>query len=469
MLSALSSSSLRTTARKKLKKDSYTSNYTPYDKFFHSIHSDSTKIMYSFCLKRFLKFCKFTKYEQLLQISNKKKEEAIRDHIMYLLHHEKLSYSSINNTAAAIKHFYVLNGVRLLLWDELKSLKGKKKSVIVDRKYTPEELKTLIEYADLREKVAILTMLSSGIRVGALADLRIGDLTYNEEYKLYRIVAYSQDTAESYVTYCTPECANYINLYLEDRKKGGETITPDSPLITHKINSKSMNKESKGFMGSQSIEKLLDRERHDAKVISRTTMKELKKRVAAEEQKGKGSGGKGKTKGQLIRKEVMRTHGFRKIFDTACVDYGVNPVIKEVLMGHKTKLGLDTSYYRPGDENQLMQEYLKVIDALTIDDTYRLRRKTEKLEKEVEEINLLKRQLMELEKDKKEYEEKTKKEIDALWELNEKREIDIYKEAVEFATKPISYEKYKEREKRKLERRKINFLPENRRWKKIKK
>ena len=79
-------------------------------------------------------------------------------------------------------------------------------------------------------------MLSSGVRAGGLAGLKLKDLTYIEEYKLYRIVVYSDSTNDQYYTFTTPECSNYIKLYLEYRQnQGGENLTPESPLIRQKF------------------------------------------------------------------------------------------------------------------------------------------------------------------------------------------------------------------------------------------
>jgi hypothetical protein len=202
-------------------------------------------------------------------------------------------------------------------------------------------------------------------------------------YEIYRFEPYSEDTDESYVTYCTPECAKAINLYLEDRKKGGEKIMPESPFITHKIDSKHVNRD-RGFLHSKSIQKLLDRERYEANIMSSTTMKTVKKEAKED---------KTKRVSQLTRKEVMRAHGFRKFFNTKCVERYIYPTVKEALMGHKTQIGLDDTYWKPTDEKQLLTEYVKVIDALTINEEERLRIKATQLEKRVEDVEELKRNL----------------------------------------------------------------------------
>jgi hypothetical protein len=64
-----------------------------------------------------------------------------------------------------------------------------------------------------------------------------------------------------------------------------------------------------------------------------------------------------------VRKEVSRFNGFRKFFNTNLVRAKVNPAVKELLMGHS--IDLDDSYYPPG-QDEILQEYLKAVDLLTI-------------------------------------------------------------------------------------------------------
>jgi len=217
--------------------------------------------------------------------------------------------------------------------------------------------------------------------------------------------------------------------------------------------------KNKGFYDPKALSQVLERQRYRANIMSPEKMPVSKKG----NKKGVVATGFGR-----IRKEVMRTHVFRKMFATTCNKLGMNTTIKEKLMGHKTGQGLDVYYDRTTEET-FIQEYLKIIDELTINEENKLKHEVVELKKENEEINLLKQKLMELEKDKKDYEEKTKKELEALWERDEQHEIEVYDEAVRFATtrqkKPtkkvktvFSYERERERENRKLERRRINLL-----------
>jgi hypothetical protein len=64
----------------------------------------------------------------------------------------------------------------------------------------------------------------------------------------------------------------------------------------------------------------------------------------------------------------------------------VNPEAREMLLGHS--IGLNKAYYRPC-EDELLEEYLKAVDMLTINEENRLRKQVEYLKIEKSEIEKL--------------------------------------------------------------------------------
>jgi hypothetical protein len=64
----------------------------------------------------------------------------------------------------------------------------------------------------------------------------------------------------------------------------------------------------------------------------------------------------------------------------------MKPINIENLMGHST--GISDSYYRP-TENDLLQDYLKCVDALTINDEKSLQKKVEELANKSEDNQYL--------------------------------------------------------------------------------
>lgn len=86
---------------------------------------------------------------------------------------------------------------------------------------------------------------------------------------------------------------------------------------------------------------------------------------------------------KFTRKKVALFHGLRKYVTTQFINSKLDPEKREMLLGHK--IGLTGAYYRPS-EDDLLQEYLKAVNNLTISEENRLNLKVLKLESEKNEI-----------------------------------------------------------------------------------
>jgi len=209
-------------------------------------------------------------------------------------------------------------------------------------------------------------MSSAGLRRGALSYLRIRDLQRIDNYQLYKINVYKKER-EQYTTFCTPECAKYIDQYLDWRKRIGEQLKPNSPLFriefdtaTEYNSPKAVSTHVVAFM----IHKLLDRTGVRVPAANRHTQ----------------------------RTELMQTHGFRKYFKTTCINSGMNPLYSEYVMGHRS--GLTKSYLKPTDTellegNDKALGYVSAINDLAINEEFRLRKKVDELTKKKDEIELM--------------------------------------------------------------------------------
>jgi integrase len=91
---------------------------------------------------------------------------------------------------------------------------------------------------------------------------------------------------------------------------------------------------------------------------------------------------------------VPIAHGFRKFFTTQLINSKVNPEIRYMLLGHK--IGLASSYYRPTEE-EMLEEYHKAEDSLTIDPANTLQSKIEILTIEKSRLDRIEEKMLKME------------------------------------------------------------------------
>ena len=197
-----------------------------YFNFINSIKSDETRVQYESKLKLFMKFCNISDMNELKNI------DAQKYLIQYIfeLRNKKLSSSAINGRLYPVFHFYEMNDI-MLNKKKIKMFQGEYVKRARDRAYTHEEISRILNVSDLRMKVIILLMASSGMRIGSIPTLRLRNLEKRDQLdKVYKIIIY-ENSSEEYYTFCTPECASFIDLYLEYRQKNGEKLDKDSFLI----------------------------------------------------------------------------------------------------------------------------------------------------------------------------------------------------------------------------------------------
>jgi len=317
-----------------------------YFNFINSIKSDVTKEIYEYNLDVFIKFCNVENFYDLSVIPNP--QTQIIKHLMSL-REKGLSSNSISTRLNAIYHFYDMNDVALNK-KKINMFKGEYSRKVVDRAYTHEEIKKALDVSDLRCKVIVLLMSGAGMRIGALPSLRLRNIEKIDS--IYKITVYEGSNSQ-YFTFCTPECASFIDAYLEYRTRNGEKLEDKSFLIRDQFDITDLEQirnRSKGI-SVNTIGVLLDTilVKAGLRTIDHTS--------------------------KFNRKEVARAHGFRKFFTTQLINSKVNSEIREMLLGHK--IGLASCYYRPTQE-EMLKEYEKGIDNLTINEENRLKLKLEK-------------------------------------------------------------------------------------------
>lgn len=198
-------------------------------------------------------------------------------------------------------------------------------------------MKKLLNHANsARDRAIIHCDTSSGLRIGTLLSLKIGDVdfTYPDvarftvERKRGRKFSNKRSGSQGklFVSWITPEARTSLQQYLKEREASGEKLTDESPLFTDAY-----------YQGKfLTVE---DYERVWGRLLRRAGLAQKSHRWF-----------------------ILHIHTLRKYFRSNCV--GVDISYRERWMGHKG-LYLDMSYFK-AEEQLHLNEYRKAIPHLTI-------------------------------------------------------------------------------------------------------
>jgi len=234
-----------------------------------------------------------------------------------------------------------------------------------------------MKYPDRRIKPIVLVMASSGIRGGAWDYLKwkhIIPVKRDEQIVAAKILVYSGEP-DQYYTFITPEAYYALKEWMDFRESFGEKITGDSVLMRDMWQTTLKSGERSDYhpVGVVTYPKALKyggiKSLMERAIRSQGIEKILKKGT-----------------NYNTRREWKILHGFRKFFNSVMVNANINHTKKEKMMGHDTRL--ENNYFKPNEED-LLSEYLKVVDLLTLNEEYKLRQKIEKLEVERSQFETL--------------------------------------------------------------------------------
>jgi integrase len=228
-------------------------------------------------------------------------------------------------------------------------------------------------------RTVVLLLASTGMRIGAIPGLRLRNIEKVEidtATSVYKITVY-EGFKEEYITFTTPECTLAIDSYLKMRERYGEKLITNSFLIREQFDVRDpfAISKSKEVRANTLTQKLID-----LAVRAGLRQKEVLE--------GKPHG--------TIRNDVPIAHGFRKFFSTQLVKSDVKSELRWLLEGHNLKAN-DPAYVRTQEED-LLEQYQKAIDNLTIDPANRLQRTVEVLKIEKSRIDMLEAKIQKLEK-----------------------------------------------------------------------
>ncbi len=217
------------------------------------------------------------------------------------------------------------------------------------------------------------------MRIGVIPGLRLRNIEKVEidaATSIYKITVY-EGFKEEYITFTTPECTTAIDSYLKMRERYGEKLNTNSFLIREQFDIRDpfAISKCKEVKGNTLTGKLID-----LAVRAGIRQKEVLE--------GKPHG--------TIRNDVPIAHEFRKFFTTQLFKSNVKSELRWLLEGHNLKAN-DPAYVKIQEED-LLEEYQKGIDNLTINPANRLQRTIEILKVDKSRIDMLEAKIQKLER-----------------------------------------------------------------------
>ena len=148
-------------------------------------------------------------------------------------------------------------------------------SLVNERVPSPEELGRVLEHLSLRGRVIALFMAHTGVRPGVLGsyqgesgltladlpDLKLekGGATFSEVPFVVRVPAHLSKTRVAYLTFGSSQLASTFLEYLSERRKGGEPLGPESPVVASNptrgiaLRSRKEARYSRGFLTTKAV------------------------------------------------------------------------------------------------------------------------------------------------------------------------------------------------------------------------
>jgi integrase len=282
---------------------------------FASKKSPRTLQAYQDVIRLYVRDGGFSTVDDLLNGTANELEDKVKAYF------ERVSRPRADAAMKALKVFYLANR-KTLDWNFIQAAKPARPDIAAkDVPYSKEQVKGLIKAApNARVRLAIQTMASGGVRVGALSGIKIQDLTWIDGHGLYAINVYA-GTKSQYLTFITPTASDLMRRFIQGRPAYRPVFynlfEPDLPATrsAHVV----------------SIWRLL------VQVGLRTPN---------------------------TPSESYIDHGFRKTFRTALDAGGLREDMAERLIGHSSKLV--KTYSKPDPEQWLQDSgYLNAVPFLT--------------------------------------------------------------------------------------------------------
>lgn len=347
--------------------------------FENSLKTEKTRERYLYYLNKFKDYYKLKDYDSIIAIEQKQLQIMVEDYVMMLK--KKVGANTVNTYMAGIQAFFETNDVELR-WKKIRRLYPAKVKKTGDKMWTTQDIDLMLKSTrDVRQKALIHFLAASGVRRGAIPDLKLKHLSKIED--CYSVTVY-EGHLEEYTTFIHPEAVFWLDKYLEKRKNDGEHIDRNSPLFRRSYQ-----------LAIQKPQAMTE------ELILRSIWYVIKKSgLRAGQEKKSG------------RYETQTNHGFRKRWSTIVENTdGIKIILAEKMMGHSIKSVPMAEIYNLPSIEVLFKEYKKAIPELTIDDSAKKQAELDKIYKEKSELEKKNLELLEY-----------KNKVDELWADKERME-----------------------------------------------
>ncbi len=301
-------------------------------------------------------------------------EAILNDYIDYLNIERRVASGSVFMAVVAVKKWLEVNGVV-----EKGGLKGVEMPKVYrterDRLPTKEELRHILNGANLTDRSMALILVSSGIRIGALLELKFKHVKMDLDCPMITVGAEFSKNRQGYITFMSPEAKVTLQQYVKERTLNGEKVTDESYVIAK-------GRPAGGKMRPGGAA-------HRWAMLLKKADKATKTSVSEKTKKG----------GKWYQVHI---HTMRKYFKSWASLSGVPGDLVEAFMGHRA--GIEQTYFLPDLESannpevikRVLEEYRKALPALTIfSDEEKIKRLEEQVSEQAAAIETQKRDFSE--------------------------------------------------------------------------
>lgn len=351
--------------------------------FQESLNSEYSQRKYTYLVKLFKNYYKIKDFDGIIKFEKKELQKMVETYVIHIK--KTINPNTVPTYINPIKTFLETNDIDLN-WRKIKRLFPAKVKRSGASAYQTADIQLMLNVtSQIRNKAIIHFLASTGVRIGAIHDLKIKHLR-DMPHGCKMVLVY-EDSTEEHITFLTPEASKALDLYIDERKKNGEIITQDSVLFRERYQIALSKPKA---LSTEALQAIIRRSKENASI--------------------KGSMKNGRYSEQLA-------HGFRKRFNTILkLNNQVNDNAIEKMMGHKN--GLDGAYLQITPE-QLFEEFKKGITDLTVSDEERDKIKIQDLEEEKIELKLKEKKIDEIQKQFEDFKKESQNEIEKLKYFNE--------------------------------------------------